>query len=109
MSRRSRNKGYRAERNLVIELRRHGIRAVRVPLSGACEGFSGDLLVEGKTAEVKARHNGFRELYKWLENRDLLFLKADFKGYLVVLRLEDFIRLLGRGNDGGTGGVSKAI
>lgn len=94
MSKRSRNKGYRTERNLLIELRKHGIKALRVPLSGSCEGFAGDLIVENKTAEVKARAKGFKELYKWLQDRDLLFLKADFRDYLVVMRLDEFIGLL---------------
>ena len=37
--------------------------------------------------EVKARADGFRELYSWLNNRDVLIVKADRLEPLVVLRL----------------------
>jgi hypothetical protein len=67
---------------------------VRVPLSGAVEGFEGDLLLEGKKIEVKARHDGFKELYKWIEGKDLLALKADRRDFLMVMRLDDFVKLM---------------
>jgi hypothetical protein len=37
--------------------------------------------------EVKARADGFRELYCWLNGRDVLILKADREEPLVVLRM----------------------
>lgn len=37
--------------------------------------------------ECKARADGFRELYGWLEDRDILIVKADRQPPLVVLRL----------------------
>src|SRR6516162_9455195 len=37
--------------------------------------------------ECKARADGFRELYSWLHERELLVLKADRQEPLVVLRL----------------------
>lgn len=90
--RKSKSKGYRTEHVLEKLLKDAGFKAERIPLSGAQGGsFTGDILIEGKLAEVKARANGFKELYKWLEGKDLLFLKADYKGYLVVIRIEDFI------------------
>ena len=66
--------------------------AVRVPLSGAVGGrFAGDivlpLLGRELCVEVKARAVGFRELYSWLNERDLLIVKADYKEPLVILRL----------------------
>lgn len=94
MGKKSRNKGYRVERELVLAFREAGLKALRVPLSGAAEGFEGDLLVEGMAVEVKARHDGFKEIYKWLEDKDLLALKADRKEFLIVMRLEEFIKLL---------------
>jgi hypothetical protein len=36
---------------------------------------------------VKARADVFRELYSWLEGRDVLIVKADRQEPLVVLRL----------------------
>lgn len=94
MGKLSKNKGYRAERELTLRLRKEGLNAVRVPLSGAVQGFKGDLLLEGKTAEVKARRDGFKELYKWLEGNSYLFLKADRKPVLVVMELGTFTKLL---------------
>jgi hypothetical protein len=37
--------------------------------------------------EVKARADGFRELYSWLAGRDVLIGKADRQEPLVVVRL----------------------
>ena len=37
--------------------------------------------------EVKARADGFRELYSWLDGRDVLIVKADRREPLVVVRL----------------------
>ena len=37
--------------------------------------------------EVKARADGFRELYSWLNERDVLIVKADRQEPLVVVRL----------------------
>ena len=34
------------------------------------------------------RRNGFNRLYDWLEGRDFLFIRADRKPLLVVLKLE---------------------
>lgn len=104
MSKSSREKGNRAERELVHILEKNCIQARRVPLSGAMKdtGFGGDLLVRGSLTlmfterdeerwEVKSRGNadGFKMLYKWLEDARVLALKADRKEWLVVTRLED--------------------
>jgi hypothetical protein len=89
---RSRNKGARVERAIVHALQAWGFTAARVPLSGAAGGrFSGDVLVpvQGRDlcVDVKARADGFRELYRWLDKRDLLVVKADRREPLVVVRL----------------------
>ena len=68
------------------------IAAVRVPLSGAVGGrFAGDVLLSlmGRDfcVEVTARPDGFRELYRWLDQRDVLIVKADRREPLVVVRL----------------------
>jgi Holliday junction resolvase len=90
--RRSRNKGVRAERAIVNALKASGIAAVRVPLSGAVGGrFAGDIILplmgRDLCVEVKCRSQGFRELYAWLEGRDVLIVKADGQKPLVVLRM----------------------
>lgn len=87
----SRRKGYRLEHELVEMLNELGYQAERIPLSGGAKGsFSGDLLVNGKRAEVKGRSSGFKNLYKWLEDRDILFVRADRKEWLVIQRLKDW-------------------
>ena len=90
--RRSRAKGARTERSIVNTLKASGIAAVRVPLSGAVGGrFAGDivlpLLGRDLCVEVKARADGFRELYSWLDRRDVLIVKADRQEPLVIVRL----------------------
>jgi hypothetical protein len=75
---------------LVKLLQNAGFGAERVPLSGsACGRFGGDLTVPllgvDRTVEVKARANGFRELYSWLADHSLLVLKADRREPLVIV------------------------
>jgi Holliday junction resolvase len=91
--RQSRDKGNRAERAIVKYLQERGFAAERVPLSGSAGGsYLGDVTIPvlniDRVAEVKCRANGFRELYKWLEARDLLIVRADRKEPLVVLPLK---------------------
>jgi Holliday junction resolvase len=88
----SRQKGNREERHLVALLQAAGFSAERVPLSGSAGGrFAGDLSVPllgiDRTVEVKVRGGGFRELYRWLEERDLLVVRADRSEPLVILPL----------------------
>ena len=89
----SRDKGYRGERNLVKLLNEAGIEARRIPLSGAT-WMKGDLVIVNMKAEVKVRKEGFKRIYDWLSGNDLLFLKADRKDYLVVMRLDLFEKIL---------------
>ena len=102
----SRDKGARSERALVNLLREHGLDAVRVPLSGACDGFSGDVLVgcDGCAnpncsqptprlkIESKVRANGFKQIYNWLDGNDALAIKADGKEWLVVVPLKEWVK-----------------
>ena len=88
----SRAKGDRLERAIVRLLQDRGIGAERVPLSGSAGGrYSGDISVpcigRDLVIEAKSRGSGFRQLYKWLEERDALVLRADRCEALVILRL----------------------
>ncbi|MCS7231612.1 MAG: hypothetical protein RMJ67_05705 [Elusimicrobiota bacterium] len=98
MGRKSKDKGYRVEHNLERILNDNGLWAKRIPLSGA-SFIKGDLLIKinGKEflGEVKGRSKGFKEIYKWIDGKDFLFLKADYKDYLVVITLDKFLNLLG--------------
>ncbi|PMQ02383.1 MAG: hypothetical protein CBR30_01705 [Dictyoglomus sp. NZ13-RE01] len=93
MGKKSKRKGYRIEYELVKKLNERGINAKRIPLSGG-SWLKGDILIDNFICEVKARANGFREIYKWLEDKDFLFIKADRKDYLVVMSLDKFINLM---------------
>lgn len=93
MGKASRDKGVRREREF-CEL----TGGKRVPLSGAVGGeFANDVILNDKRVEVKARKDGFKELYKWLLDErakpDLLALKADRKPWLVVITLDEYMRL----------------
>jgi hypothetical protein len=98
--RKSRDKGNRAERALVRALQDKGLAAERVPLSGSAGGsYCGDLTVpllgRDHIVEVKVRADGFRQLYDWLNGRDLLVVKADRREPLVVLPLPLAIEIAG--------------
>lgn len=89
----SRDKGNRVERAIVKALQLKGFAAERVPLSGSAGGsYLGDLTVPvlgvDRVVEVKARATGFATVYGWLEQRDLLVIKADRREPLVVLPLK---------------------
>ena len=90
---RHRQKGARGERSVVKFLQARGFAAERIPLSGAAGGsFVGDvsipLLGRDHVAEVKCRGQGFRQLYQWLQARDLLIVRADRREPLVILPLK---------------------
>lgn len=79
-----------------------GVRAERVPLSGASRyqgnGAYVDLYVRGTApikAEVKARADGtgFRTLERWLGSNDALFLVRDRTEPLVVLPLRIWLEV----------------
>lgn len=91
MGKSQRDKGSRREREFakLIEGR-------KVPLSGAMEGYSNDVEGMGLKWEVKARKNGFKTIYDWLndtrEKPDALALKADRKEWLVVMTLDKYMK-----------------
>jgi Holliday junction resolvase len=103
VSRRSRDKGNRIEREIVNLHRAEGLSAERVPLSGAAGGsFAGDLIIDGVgRAEVKARAGGagFVTIEGWLADHNALFLRRDRVAPLVVLPWQVYLWLLMRGRD----------
>ncbi len=105
MGKASRDKGLRRERAIVDLHVKCGIRAERVPLSGAVRyrgnGADVDLYVRGAEpvkAEVKARGagEGFRTLDRWLAENDAQFLWRDRAAPLVVLPLQVWLEIAGR-------------
>src|SRR3954464_6295419 len=89
----SRDKGNRAERAIVKFLQERGFAAERVPLSGSAGGsYLGDLTVPvvgiDRVVEVRCGADGFRELYRWLIDRDILIVRADRREPLVIMPLK---------------------
>ena len=104
MGKMQRNKGSRIERELVTRLCDSGFNARRVPLSGMCAGYKGDISIKrGRAeyiAEVKSRASasGWRMVKMWLGDNDFLFLREDgVKEPLVVMNWKLFTDLLGEG------------
>jgi len=99
-----RRKGLDRERELA-----HLLGGRRVPLSGAAGGdYIGDVKGLGLTWEVKARGDGFRELYRWLDGVDALALRADRRPWLVVVPLtvfSDFAAMTNGGPGAGLNGL----
>lgn len=94
----SKNKGSRFEREIVELARSKGLAAKRVPLSGAAEGYPGDVQIRASWGadwclEAKWRGDGFRELYKWIEGKDGLVVRADHKEALLIVRLSAGLEL----------------
>jgi len=98
---RSRRKGARRELEIVHAHRAIGVAARKVPLSGAAQGFKGDihLTLRGRAlqAEVKARAagSGFVTLERWLGDNDALFLRRDRADAVVVLPWRTWAWLVG--------------
>ncbi len=86
--RRSRDKGARAERAIVRLLQERGIVAEKI--SGMYKPGADlrlPLLGADRAVEVKCRATGFRQIYEWLNGREVLIVKADRREPLVVVRL----------------------
>ena len=105
MSKSQRDKGVRAERDIVDRHKAIGVSAERYPLSGASRfrgsGHDVDLYPFGRdaapfVAEVKARKNGsgFTQLEKWLGEYQVLFLRRDRADPLVLLPWNTWVSLL---------------
>jgi Holliday junction resolvase len=109
MGKPSRDKGARRERQVVEMHREMGVKAERVPLSGAMrfrntEKTDVDVYARGAqeapfVTEVKARAGGegFVTLERWLGENDALFLIRDRASPLVVLPWDRWAELLKRG------------
>jgi Holliday junction resolvase len=93
MGKSQRDKGARVEREIARML-----NGIRVPLSGSTPFAKCDVEAYGMRFEVKARKNGFKQIYDWLEKdqADALVIKADRKDPLVILPIMTFKGLIER-------------
>lgn len=73
-----RRKGHRVEREVRKFLERYGLQVKKVPLSGQTEDYPDDLIIEGWSAEVKARATSrWKVLEEWKGDATILIVKAD--------------------------------
>jgi len=79
-----------------------GLECRRVPLSGAAPGWGGDLVIGSRSFEVKARAQGFRQLYRWLGTKHFgVIVVADREDPLLVVRAADFFDTLRKSTEDG--------
>jgi hypothetical protein len=95
MGKSQRDKGGRVERRILKMFQDAGLQGERIgflPWMGHAR--TGDLEIEGKTFEVKARKKGagFKTLENWLGDNHGLVLVANNKEPLIVLRISDYLK-----------------
>lgn len=104
----SRSKGVRNEQRLVNLMKKHGIRAERIPLSGASGRFRCDILMLGEfQVEAKVRAEGFKTIYKWKGDNDALIISADRAAPLLVVTLETMGQMLAQEYQAGVAGEER--
>jgi hypothetical protein len=92
MSRRSRDKGARREREVLHLAQEAAFAATkRSAKYKAGHDLTWPLLDREWRVEVKARANGFREFYRWRQDRHAVVIKADRERWLLVVPLLDAI------------------
>jgi Holliday junction resolvase len=95
-----RRKGYEGEHEVERLLRRFGLNARRVPLSGGTAFQKGDVVaydVRGKVGavfEVKRRKDAYKDLYRWLAEADGVFFRNDRAQWLVIMPFDRWIKLV---------------
>ena len=93
-------KGKRLERKVAKLIREKlGIKAYRTPLSGATEGFKGDIWVEGLPfyweCKNRERINIWQEWQKIRDHKNpILVISGNFRPILVVMDIELFLEIL---------------
>lgn len=104
MSCKAKRKGYAAEIWLRDQHLGQGIPCERVPLSGLMGGkYDGDLAIPDVEnaefrAESKARKSGagFKVLEKWMQDKQIMFLKRNHQNPLVVMDFATYLKLMKR-------------
>lgn len=96
---RSKAKGTAYELEVSRLLESRGITCSRVAAQAGMRGDAHDIMAviggNGMKLECKRRADGWRELYAWLGQADVLALRADRKPSLVVLTADRFLDLVG--------------
>lgn len=94
----ARRRGHNFERAIAKRFTKAGAPAHRVPLSGAVEGYPGDVAVdlpgERIVLEAKVRKTDFVMIRRWLAGNDAVVLGSQRQSSLVVMELDRFIGIL---------------
>lgn len=97
-----RQKGRRGEQELVRMAKAKGLKAVRTAPIQAGVGTSDcpDVRIEDYAVEAKCREDNPARLWDWLRFNDMLALKRNGQGWLVVMRLEAALDLIAEAKEG---------
>lgn len=94
MPNRSKEKGDRFEREIVHQAEAIGLKAHRHFLSRSETSDAHDVNIAGREMQCKKEAAGFRRIRQWMEGTDGLIIGSDRERSLVVVRLEDWLKLL---------------
>lgn len=100
IKRNARRKGADLERTAVNMAKEKGFGAARIKGSGAQATGHKDITLSPPhhremTVECKWRGDGFKEIYRWSEDVDVLLVKANRRPIMAVLIYETFLTLIG--------------
>ena len=99
----NKKRGYVLEHEVETFWKNFGAKCKRVFASGQYkhlgDDFEGDVQLEGLTIECKRRKTGFKELYKWLKDADILVVRSDRNKRLYVFSEELFAEFASKGAD----------
>jgi len=99
MGNKSRRKGNRVELELLHLLQDSGIAATKHSRAWTPgHDLNLPLLKILRRVEIKCQANGFRTLYKWLVDKDILFVRADRSKPLVVMPMDMLLELIAATN-----------
>jgi hypothetical protein len=93
----SRSKGRRAEQVVVCLARATGLDAERTWHTAQAPDAAArccDVRVAGQPCQVKRSRDGYRALYDGLQDVAGLFVRADSREWLTVVRAADYLKLL---------------
>ncbi len=94
MPNRSKQKGDRFEREIVDKAEAIGLKAYREFLSRSPLNDAVDVVVAGRQMQCKKEASGFKRIRQWLEGVDGVIIGSDYDKPLVIIRLNDWLRLL---------------
>lgn len=95
----SKDKGRRFENQIADALTTNGIPSERIPLSGSFGGkYDSDVIIgtpEEPIAKIecKNRESISKQLWEWLDGNDYLAIKRNHHKPLVIMDLDQFIKL----------------